>query len=76
MNNLFRPPPEREIYLLARDQLDLDIPEQFEETKKLLMRRAIATIPLVIALQNEGNSVEKLYRKGMLTDDMHYRVSI
>ena len=31
-------------------------------------------IPLVLSLQNEGNAIERLYKKGMLTDDMHFRV--
>ena len=29
-------------------------------------------IPLVLRLQNEGNAIERLYKKGMLTDDMHF----
>jgi hypothetical protein len=28
----------------------------------------------VLSLQNEGNSIERLYKRGMLTDDMHFKV--
>jgi hypothetical protein len=38
------------------------------------MKRAIKTIPIVLSLQNEGSSIERLYKKGMLTDDMHFKV--
>ena len=44
------------------------------EMKKLLMARAMAAIPKILSLQNEGNSIERLYRKGLLTDDMHLNV--
>lgn len=38
------------------------------------MRRAIQTIPILLSLQNEGSSIERLYKRGMLTDDMHFKV--
>jgi hypothetical protein len=38
------------------------------------MRRAIQAIPILLSLQNEGNSIERLYKRGMLTDDMHFKV--
>lgn len=38
------------------------------------MRRAIKTIPILLSLQNEGSSIERLYKRGMLTDDMHFKV--
>jgi Preprotein translocase subunit Sec66 len=38
------------------------------------MRRAIRAIPILLSLQNEGNSIERLYKRGMLTDDMHFKV--
>lgn len=38
------------------------------------MKRAYHTIPILLQLQNEGNSIEKLYRRGILTDDMHYKL--
>jgi hypothetical protein len=38
------------------------------------MRRALQAIPIILSLQNEGNSIERLYKKGMLTDDMHFKV--
>ena len=34
--------------------------------KKLLMRRASAAIPL----RSEGSSIERLYKKGLLTDEI------
>ena len=34
--------------------------------KKLLMRRALAAIPL----RSEGSSIERLYKKGLLTDEI------
>ncbi len=38
------------------------------------MRRALKTIPFVLQLQSEGSSIERLYKKGMLTDNMHFKV--
>jgi hypothetical protein len=35
------------------------------------MKRAFKTIPLLLTLQNEGNSVALLYKRGILTDDLH-----
>jgi len=71
----FAPPPDRQTYLDAKEKLDPNNPNDFEELKKLLMRRAVNTIPIILSLQNDGNSIERLYKKGMLTDDMHFRVS-
>lgn len=45
-----------------------------DELKKLLMRRAIQTIPILLSHQNEGSSIDRLYKRGMLTDDMHFKV--
>lgn len=70
----FNPPPARESYITGREKLDPAVPAQNEELKKLLMRRAIQSIPLVLQLQHEGNSIERLYKRGMLTDDMHFKV--
>ena len=67
-------PLEREQYLDAKKHYNSSDPQSREELKKLLMRRAMVSIPLVISLQNEGNAIERLYKKGMLTDDMHFRV--
>jgi hypothetical protein len=39
-----------------------------------LTKRALKAIPLILSLQNEGQSIDRLYKKGMLTDDMHFRV--
>lgn len=38
------------------------------------MRRTLKTIPFVLQLQSEGSSIERLYKKGMLTDNMHFKV--
>jgi len=54
--------------------VDGESQELYENLRKLLIRRAIASIPIVLSLQNEGNSIERLYKRGMLTDDMHYKV--
>jgi predicted transcriptional regulator len=70
----FSPPAEREAYLKAREQLDPSKPSQADELKKLLMKRAIKTIPILLSLQNESSSIERLYKKGMLTDDMHSKM--
>ena len=74
--NSFTPPAERGIYFAARDSCDFEDPAQLEELKKMLMRRAIGSIPIILALQNDGNSIERLYKRGMLTDDMHYKVNM
>ena len=47
---------------------------QLDELRKLLMRRTMNTIPILLSLQSEGSSIERLYKKGMLTDDMHFQV--
>ena len=70
----FTPPPERENYIAAKTKLDPSNPNHLDELKKLLMRRAIQAIPILLNLQNEGNSIERLYKRGMLTDDMHFKV--
>lgn len=45
-----------------------------DNLRKLLTKRALKAIPLILSLQNEGQSIDRLYKKGMLTDDMHFRV--
>ncbi|KAJ1414043.1 hypothetical protein B484DRAFT_167264 [Ochromonadaceae sp. CCMP2298] len=72
--NAFSPPPERLAYIEAKETLDPTNVSDLDELKKLLMRRAIQTIPIVLSLQNEGSSIERLYKRGMLTDDMHFKV--
>ena len=61
----FSPPPERDVYIEAKKRLDPSKISELDELKKLLMKRAI---------QNEGSSIERLYKRGMLTDDMHFQV--
>jgi hypothetical protein len=72
--NSFSPPPERAEFIAAKERLDVTKVSQLDELKKLLMRRAIQTIPILLSLQNEGSSIERLYKRGMLTDDMHFKV--
>lgn len=67
-------PAEREEYIEGRKTLDPSNPADLEQLKKLLMRRAIGTIPIYLNFQNEGASIERLYKRGMLTDDMHFKV--
>lgn len=68
-------PIERQLYIDAKSRLDDNTdPANISELKKLLMRRAIASIPYIVKLQEEGDSVERLYKKGMLTDDMYSKV--
>lgn len=70
----FSPPPERAAFISAKESLDPLNISDLDELKKLLMRRAIQTIPILLSLQNEGSSIERLYKRGMLTDDMHFKV--
>ncbi len=72
--NPFVPPPARGQYIEARQQFDISNPAHAENLKKLLMGRAVQNIPIVLNLQNEGSSVERMYRKGMITEDLHERV--
>lgn len=70
----FEAPKEREVYNEAKARLDPSKPENLEELKKLLMRRAMYTIPIILSLQNSGSSVQRLYNRGMLTDDIYENV--
>lgn len=65
--NSFTPPVERDNFIAAKARLDISNPNHLDELKKLLMRRAIGDIPILLNLQNEGNSIERLYKRGMLT---------
>lgn len=65
---------ERAEFIAAKEKLDSSKVSELEHLKKLLMRRAIQTIPTLLSLQNEGSSIERLYKRGMLTDDMHFKV--
>ena len=72
----FTPPPARAAYLEGLSKLDPAKPEDMNNLRKLLMARALQTIPIILNLQNEGSSVDRLYKRGMLTDDLHERVRI
>ena len=65
---------ERAEFIAGKERLDASKVSDLDELKKLLMRRAIQTIPILLSLQNEGSSIERLYKRGMLTDDMHFKV--
>lgn len=70
----FVPPSERQEYIVAKGRLAGSLTVYDDSLKKLLMKRAYASIPILLQLQNEGSSIDRLYKKGILTDDMHYRV--
>lgn len=61
---------ERDAYSKAKASLDISDPAQMEELKKHLMRRAMFTIPMILDLQQQGKSVDRLYGRGMLTDEI------
>lgn len=69
----FTPPEGRQAYFDAKEKVVFD-DAGVENLKKLLMRRAMANIPTIFSLQHDGSAIERLYKKGMLTDDMHFRV--
>lgn len=70
----FTPPAGRANYIAARSKLDLSKPQDYEVLKKLLMQRAIQAIPILLSIQTEGSSIERLYKRGMLTDDIYFEV--
>jgi len=61
---------ERDAYYKVKSSLDISDPAQMEELKKHLMRRAMFTIPMILDLQQQGKSVDRLYGRGMLTDEI------
>lgn len=61
---------ERDAYYKTKSTLDVADPAQLEELKKALMRRAMFTIPMILNLQQQGKSVDRLYGRGMLTDEI------
>lgn len=71
---VFTPPPGRAKFQEARAALDPSNINDLDKLKKLLMRRALENIPNLISLQNEGNAIDRLYKRGMLTDDVHFRI--
>lgn len=71
----FVPPKDREEYRALKAKLNPNNPEDVEKLKKHLMHRAMNAVPLVLSLQSDGTSIERLYKKGMLTDDMYDRVN-
>jgi hypothetical protein len=65
----FSPPVEREAYLMAKANSSDASAETFDKLKKLLMQRAVHSIPHILKLQNEGPAIDRMYKKGLLTDD-------
>jgi hypothetical protein len=66
----FTPPIERQEYLDVKDTLDRNDPVEFDTLKKLLMKRAIKSVPIILSLEKESQSIDRLYKKGILTDDI------
>lgn len=48
--------------------------EDVKQLSKLLMHRAVATIPLYHKVHSEFGSTERLYKKGMLTEEVYNRL--
>ena len=65
-------PPERALYISAKAKIK-DV-RSSEELKKLLMQRAMKAVPIVMSMHTDAPAIEKLYKKGMLTDDVHNQV--
>lgn len=62
------------MYIETKAKRDISNLEHRDDLKKLLIKRALKTIPILLSLQNEGQSIERLYKKGMLTDDTHFKM--
>lgn len=70
----FQEPKERAIYYQHYNELDESkelTSDQSKLLKKLLMNRAMATIPLIHKVQNEYQSTERLYKRGMVTEEAY-----
>ena len=68
----FTPPKEVAEFYEAKETLDKKDLEQLNTLKKKLINRAIRVIPIIFSLEREGQSIERLYKKGILTDDIHF----
>lgn len=68
----FSPPKEVAEYYQAKETLNKKELEQLNILKKKLMNRAVRVIPIIFSLEREGQSIERLYKKGILTDDIHF----
>lgn len=71
-------PCARGDFYKAREELEARGTEPSQEDLKklqqLLMKRAIATIPLYYKVHTEYGSTERLYKKGMLTEEVYNQV--
>ena len=70
----FDPPPYREKYLELRQTRHPDNPDDLKLLKINLMRRAYTTLPYYFRMKNEGESTERMYKRGMLTDDVYFEI--
>lgn len=66
----FSPPNERAEFIAAKRGIDPSDPESTRKLKQALMKRSFQAIPLLLELQVQGPSADKLYKKGMITDAM------
>jgi hypothetical protein len=69
--NSFQPPQARKDYIEAKKTANPYDPDEKLQLKKLLMLRALKTIPIIFGYEKEAASIDRLYKKGMLTDEMH-----
>lgn len=69
--NSFQPPQARKDYIDAKQTANPYDPDEKLQLKKLLMLRALKTIPIIFGYEKEAASIDRLYKKGMLTDEMH-----
>lgn len=66
----FTPPIESLTYLDVKDTIDRNDPVELDKLKKLLMKRAMKSVPIILSLEKESQSIDRLYKKGILTDDV------
>ena len=69
--NAFKPPQARQDYIDAKKTSNPYDPDEKLQLKKLLMLRALKTVPVIFGYEKEAASIDRLYKKGMLTDDLH-----
>ena len=69
--NAFKPPQARQDYIDAKKTTNPYDPDDKLQLKKLLMLRALKTVPIIFSYEKEAASIDRLYKKGMLTDDLH-----
>ncbi len=70
-DNIYR---GRDTYYQSKAKIDQDDPNALKALRQLLMQRAMYTVPAIETIQTTGNSVQKLYNRGMLTDSVFDQV--